>query len=518
VEHHGETRVPAYHLLTTWAFDDWTDEARERIAVELANAGVVTDPEVGALGDGSEVTLALGRVHPTDTGVEATADRGVSPSVTRAVWALAIPILFAEVGEALTYATDTAFLGRVGTKELAAIGLSYSFIELLAVPALGAVEGMQIVVARRVGEDRRDAIGPTFARVLLLVVAISLALSAGLTLGAPAAAPLVIGSGELAAAVADFLQIAAFGLVPMTMSFAFSSLFVALGRPRVLIGATLVLVLTNLAGSYVLVLGELGAPRLGIQGAAYAFLAAELATLLYLVIHAVRRLDLRSLGGLALGRVPAPVFGPLLRLSAPMVLLFFVLEGQWLAFFLIVERVGPDELASSSIVYACVAVLVIPALAFGETAYTLVSKLIGRGRSDEIGSLMRRVVLLAYLVTAPLLVITLALPDVALSVFTSDPSSVPGARATLQVAAVALLVVIPAQSWLGALVGTGDTDIALLIELLSTAVLLASAALIGLQLDLELPYIWLSLLAGAVVTLLAAYLFVRGGRWRRANV
>ena len=112
--------------------------------------------------------------------------------------------------------------------------------------------------------------------------------------------------------------------------------------------------------------------------------------------------------------------------------------------------------------------------------------------------------------TVPLVAAALAFPDTVLSIFTSAPSN--EAQATLRVACVALLVLVPAELWLSAVVGTGATGVALAIELLSSVVIVGSAALLGLQLGLDLPYLWLSVGFGGAATLLASYLFMRKAR------
>jgi Na+-driven multidrug efflux pump len=109
-------------------------------------------------------------------------------------------------------------------------------------------------------------------------------------------------------------------------------------------------------------------------------------------------------------------------------------------------------------------------------------------------------------------------PDTVLSVLTSDPGAVESARRTVQVAALALIVVVPAELWLGALNGTGDSGAALALELVWSFVMLGAAAATALHFDLRLEYIWLSLPASAVVALAGSYARLRGGRWRRRTV
>ena len=434
------------------------------------------------------------------------------------VWALSVPLLFAEIGETLIYATDTAFLGRVGTTELGAIALADTAIEIWVVPALGLVEAMQITIARRAGEGRRSGVGATFTRGFALALAVSILLAAAVKLGSPDISRALISSDAVATAVDDFLQAAAYGLVLMSVNLAYSALYVGLGKARVLIWATVVLVLSNLALSYLLVLGNLGAPRLGIEGAGYAFTGAEAATFVYLALHTVRRRDLAHYGIFQLRAWGEPLLRPLLRLSSPVALQALVESARWLGFFLLLEQVSDDALAVSSVVYACFAVLLIPAQAFGETTYSLVSRLIGRGHGDQIGRAMRRIVVSAYLVTGPLLLLVLLEPELPLAVFTSNPETSEAASRAVQVAALAMVLVIPAELWLGALLGTGDADAGLAVELLLSVVLIGGAAASGLLLDLRVEYIWLSVPAAAAVAFALAHARVRSGRWRQKPV
>jgi Na+-driven multidrug efflux pump len=109
------------------------------------------------------------------------------------------------------------------------------------VPAIGLVEAMQIVVARRVGERREAAAGAVFARTLLLVGVVSLALAALLRSGAGPLTTALLDSSAVAAAVEDFFRYGAWGIAVLSLNLAYSSLYVGLGRARILIAATLVL-------------------------------------------------------------------------------------------------------------------------------------------------------------------------------------------------------------------------------------------------------------------------------------
>ena len=432
-----------------------------------------------------------------------------------AVWAIAVPLLFAEVGETLIQITDTALLGRVGRAELAAIGPIDAVLDTAIVPAVGLVEAMQILVARRVGQGRENAVGATFGRALLAVGLVSVAIAVGLRLAAGPVAELAISSPEVARSVEDFFRFGAFGVIFLALNLAYSSLWVGLGKPKLLIGATAVLVVANLVLSVAFVFGPLGLPALGIEGAGIGFLGAELAAFAFLSVQSSRRLDLGLTGLSKRGREGDASTQRMARLGTPIGLQALVEALRWVAFFFVIERLGEDALAVSSLVYACYAVFLIPSQAFAETAYTMISASLGRGIGERLTPLVRAVTWRAFAVTLPLLAVAVIFPDAVLTLFTDDVRLVSGARATLVVVALGMLVVVAAEVALAAVFGTGDADAGFVIELLVSGGLVASAVLAALVLDLDLVYVWLSLPLAAGVGLSVSAGWLRSGRWRR---
>jgi len=162
---------------------------------------------------------------------------------------------------------------------VAALALADAILEFWTIAIVGLVAALLIVIARRLGQGRDQAVGQTFNTVLLLVVLISLVLTATLKLGSPLLLKYVVVSRNVGSAVDAFLQIAAYGIIFQSISFTYTALYVGLGRTRVLVGAGTVLVLTNFVLSYVLIFGKLGLPPMGIEGAALGELGAEVATL-----------------------------------------------------------------------------------------------------------------------------------------------------------------------------------------------------------------------------------------------
>src|SRR5262249_26449748 len=217
-------------------------------------------------------------------------------------------------------------------------------------------------------------------------------------------------SPAVGAATEAFLRIASWCIPLTAASFAYGALYTSLGDTRVLVPATLVLAVTNVTLDYVLILGRFGAPALGIRGAAWSSIGAELATVAYLTAHLARGENARRFRLFTLERWNRHVFRRLARLSAPVSAQTLVAGLSWLAFFLILERVGAGVLAVANIVFACYEVFRIPTEAFGEAACSMVSHVIGGERSDRIEPVVRRAIGAAAGATLPLVALGLAVP------------------------------------------------------------------------------------------------------------
>lgn len=449
------------------------------------------------------------------------AAHGDSPAdasaLRRTIWALTLPLLLLEVSDALLHVVDTAFLAQIGTAELGAIALGDTTLELLIFPVVGLLDALQLVIARRIGERRRQDAGVVFAQGFVLAALASVVLSAVMWLGAGEISTWLADSDAVARSLTRYFEIAAFGLPLMALNFAYGALYVGLLRAYVLVWATAALVASNVALSYALILGNWGAPRLGMQGAAISFVAAEGVTFLLLTVYTARSADLRGLGLFRPRRTQYAVVRPLMRLSAPVALQGLLEDARWFAFFVVIARLGDEMLAWSNVIFACYLVLMIPADALSEAAYTMVSNVIGSGHAERLRSVVRRTIRTTFAITAPVLVVSILAPDWVLSLFSADGIPIDGAATALRIVAAAMLVLIPAELWMAALVGTGDVDAAFVIELVTSAVIVMGAVAAA-ALELPLPYLWLALPAAGAIALALSHARLRTERWRASPV
>lgn len=436
--------------------------------------------------------------------------------MSRVLWKISLPIIFVEVTESILHVVDSIFLGRIGVLELGAIALADSILEIWIVLLVGLSEAIQVLVARRLGEGKGSSIGPAFNHGLLVVTLVSLGLMGALKVIAPFAAELVTNSDRVSVAVNEFLQIIAFAIPFLGATFAYSALYVGIGRTKILAVAAVILTITNVVLGYALILGNLGSSRRGLEGAALAALGAEVAMVAFLAIytHAFRQ----SGSDFSLAHRNPKITRPLLRVGLPVAFQAALESVRWLGFFIVIGYVGEAALAASNIIYICFILLTIPAVGFSEATISLVSKAVGSKESQAVLGLVRRAVTSAYAITLPLAAIAVLWPQTVASVFTSELEAIEGASGTIRLVALAMLVVVPAETWAAALIGVGDTSAASAVEFLLTVVMLVWAYLAAFVWDSELALVWTAIPLAWTLVFVMSRSWMRSGRWQRIEL
>src|SRR5213595_3490879 len=438
--------------------------------------------------------------------------------LSRVVWKVSLPVILAGASENLLHLIDTIFLARVGVTELGALAIADSVLLVFLVMPLGLAEAMQILASRRAGQRRPDAVGAAFNQGLLAVALICLGATAAIKVLWPLAGKWFVETQAMGILVGSYLQIAAYGIVFVGASFAYSALLMTSGKTGALVPAAIILAGTNISFNYVLIYGKLGFPSMGMRGAALGSLAAEAAAFLFLTVYVLRAFDRARYKLFRFHGLERKTLRLLGRLSMPIVVQNSLETLRWLAFFLIFERVSEAALAIANIVYTCYVVFWIPTEGFAETSCSMVSRFVGRNQTHRIGAVLRDATGGALLATLPFIAIALLVPRWLLTVFSPESALLAESAASLRIVALAMLVVIPGEMWFAAVSGTGDTAAALAIELVVTLTMLGTVYFATIHLAGSVELAWVSLPISSLVCLTISYGWVKSGIWRRLDI
>jgi MATE family multidrug resistance protein len=162
---------------------------------------------------------------------------------------------------------------------------------------------------------------------------------------------------QVAADAQTYLRIAGLGILPAVLGIVLRSHLSALERPRIVLWAWLGGAGLNAFLNWVLIFGNLGAPELGIAGAAYASLGTHTLILAVLAVFAARA---RGLAEYTLftrfWRPDWPVFASVFRLGWPIGLTLLAESGLFVGTMIMMGWIGANELAAHGIAMQIISV------------------------------------------------------------------------------------------------------------------------------------------------------------------
>ena len=440
----------------------------------------------------------------------------------KSIWRITFPILVALVMEELLGMTDTAFLGRVGEIELGASAIAGVYFTILYMLGFGFSIGVQIINGRRNGEACESgtgfgAIGRVFwqgvwflAVLALLTMVLSYLLSPPLLRG-------ILKSENIYKAALVYVNWRIPGLFFAFMTALFRAFYVGIRETKSLTWNSIVLVGSNIFLDWVLIFGHLGAPAMGIKGAALASTISEGVSLLFFVVWVFFTTDKKY----GLQKMVKPVWKELKHIfsTASWVMVEYVLNiSVWLFFFLFIEHLGEEQLAIANIVRSISEVPFVFSAAFASTAATLVSNIIGEGHPEGVIPIIRRVVILCALTMLPLLAVFAIFPHWIISLFTDIPSLVEGSVATLWVMCAATLVTLPWNVYLQSVAGTGNTRICLRFDVVALCIYAVYCTIIIGILKSSIALCWTADGIYSLCIWIQCIVYIHGKKWRKKTI
>lgn len=440
----------------------------------------------------------------------------VEPGRRQRIVKLALPIIGGMVSQNVLNLVDTLMVSSLGDAALAAVGIA-SFANFMCIAFItGLSAGVQAMSARRLGEGRdREMALPLNGGLLLALV-----LGAPLTLLLHWAAPAIIGvlvrQPSVVGEATPYLQARLFGLVAVGMNFSFRGYWNGVSRSQLYFRTLLVMHATNVAVSYVLIFGALGAPALGVTGAGIgSTVATFVGTAAYLVLglrHAAKNGFLRGLPG-------GETLRTMLRLALPAGFQQFFFATGMTALFAIIGRVGTAELAASNVLLNLLLVALLPSMGFGLASASLVGQALGRGDAADAARWAWDVARLAASIIGALSLLALIAPDPLLAAFLHDRETLELARTPLRLIALGMPVDTIGLVLMHSLMGAGDTRTVLVVSTgLQWLLLLPAVYVVGPVLGCGLLGIWAVQLGYRLIQAGVFTALWRRGAWARVEV
>ncbi len=225
---------------------------------------------------------------------------------------LATPVVVAELGWMTMGMVDILMVGRVSPEAIGAVGIGSSLFLAVDIFAMGLLLGLDTLVAQAFGAGRLDECHVWLVHGVALALALSVPITAALWLVSAN-----LDAWGLHPAVLEptraYLDAVTWSLVPLLLYASFRRYLQGMGVVRPVMVALVLANVMNAVCNWIFIFGRLGAPALGVRGAAWATVASRLVmagVLLAVIVYRERDLGLpRRSAGLSAGARSAKVEG-----------------------------------------------------------------------------------------------------------------------------------------------------------------------------------------------------------------
>jgi multidrug resistance protein, MATE family len=428
---------------------------------------------------------------------------------------LTLPISMAKLIPELNYLFNAAFLGHLGSKELALAGITGVYYLIFSAIGYGLNNALLSIMSRRAGEDSRNEIFSSLWHGVIIGLILAVLFS-GMTWAF--VLPIMLWSGidhqgaHMASGFLDIRILGLFFLYSLQMQNAF---LISIQKTRFLIIIAIIQSSTNLFLDYTMIFGHFGFTEMGFNGAAYASVISE-AVGMFTVFTIIVLMKIKKNYGIT---PDFSLYFSKLKLvftqGLPLMSQLAISTGAWWIFFILVSRNYSDEdQAISQTMRNLFGLGGVFSWAFGSSANTIISNLIGQGKEKEMFSVLKKMVTISVVGMSILVLFLNLFPGTFLGIFGQKEGFIDSGTSTLRIVSTAMLILCVGVIWLNAVVATGKTHVVFWIEVAGIVSYLVYVWIVIEVMKMSIEVAWMSEWIYWIVLFLPSYFYLKYGNWR----
>ena len=325
----------------------------------------------------------------------------------RSVITLLIPIVIQQFITSFVSLLDNIMVGSLGTEAISTASIANQVMLVFVLAVFGGMSGAGIYGAQFFGKGDTNGMRYTFRCKMYFGVLISAAaILVYLFFGESFIAAFLKGEsngGDLALTQrggCDYLDIMLWGLPPFALVQVYAGTLREAGETRAPMFAGICAILTNLFGNWVLIFGHLGAPAMGVQGAAIATVVSRYVELLIVASHAHRHTDKYPFfaGAYKSLYVPGSLAMKILRTATPLLIneILWSLGMTFITQFY--SSRGLNAVAALNINGTAWNLFSVIMMGMGSAVAIMVGQRLGAGKMDEARDVDRKLIFLTEVI------------------------------------------------------------------------------------------------------------------------
>lgn len=312
-------------------------------------------------------------------------DDKIKERTLRYMLSLAAPMIVTHTSFTLMQFIDRFMVSRLGTDALAAVLPAGLVAFLPASFAIGVFSSINIFASQSLGKGRLKDCSAYCWQGIFMGICYAACVIAILWPLCPAIFAAMRHEPGVIKLEVTYLRILLYCQVPAVIIWTTSQFFIGVHRPIIIMYASLISQVVNVAANYVLIFGKFGLPAMGIAGAGWG-------TFIGLTVGVVLRLSFFLNGQINLIHKTRSLIYPqwtkmkqLLRVGLPTGAAMLVNTALWgVCLFWLVGLFGKESLAATSAVFSCIRISAMPIIGLSVALTAAIGKSIGNGHLELV--------------------------------------------------------------------------------------------------------------------------------------
>lgn len=396
----------------------------------------------------------------------------------KTILGVALPLMVSSFIQSIVLLTNAGFLSRYSTHAFDASGNAGLLYVTMFAALMGMSDGSQILIARRIGEDKKDAVGRIFGTSVFTLFLFGSLLFLLIYFVIPVLLPMYSRHQDLAASQVSFLSIRSFAIFFGVITLSIQAFFYAIGKTWVVLISAGIVALSNVLMDYLFIFGWKFIPEMGLEGAAIASTCAEGLGMLFLLIFLAFSKEMKIYGLFSHFAFQWRSFVELLKVGTPLFLQSFMALATWTVFFTWIEQMGKNELTISQNIRAIYFLAFVPIWGFAATTKTYISQYIGRKDFDALKTIQRRIQLLTLLFLIVFFHGSFLYPEKLIAMINPGEAYIEKSAEILMFVSGSIFIFGLISVKFQTVNGSGNTMVSFTIELISTFVYIIGAFLL----------------------------------------
>lgn len=338
----------------------------------------------------------------------------------RAVFLLAVPMVLELVLESTFAVVDIFFVAKLGPSAVATVGLTESFLFLLYAVGMGLAMAVTAVIARRIGEGKREEAAITAVQAIFVAVLVSVPFAIAGIVWAQDLLRLMGGDAWTLDHGYRYMQWMLGANLVILLLFIINAIFRGAGDAAIAMRVLWLSNGLNIVLCPLLIFGIGPFPELGIEGAAIATIIGRGTGVLYQLWKLFRggehirvlASQLKWHGGILLNIV---------RTSLGGVGQMIIGMTSWIFLMRILASIGSEAVAGATIAIRIMMFTLMPAWGMSNAAATLVGQNLGAGEAGRAEASVWRIGWYNMAFTVAVSVLFFLFPRELIGIFSGDP-------------------------------------------------------------------------------------------------